>query len=183
MVHHKSSSFSFGLSQWIKDIPQNDSIHSASQHYMPQTNTSSPAEEYNEPVRAVLYEEDYASIIYYPVLRTISIEWRAYCTSDQYKSVLEKTFQYAISRGCASWLTNLNRWVTINEEVKDWINEQFLSRFEASSLQNMGIMIDGNVFNYLHAEKLAVRLKEANFKVRFFLDKDIAYGWLAKNAQ
>lgn len=177
MVQQKKAFFSFGLNSYL---PTNNYTQNRPAGYMMNRDTVQEDNE-TEHVKAILFEKNYARIVYYPVVRAVFIEWLGYCTSEEYKDTLKFVFKQAVSRGCVSWLTNLNRWITVNAETEQWMQDKFLIHFETASLKNMGIMLNGNVFDYIHAERMAVRLQKADFKVRFFLDEAVAYEWLEKN--
>jgi hypothetical protein len=130
------------------------------------------------PTRLTLIENERAALWYYPGLKIIYQEFRAFVQGEQFRSVLERGLQLVREHGARKWLSDNRHFNPIPEEDGNWgVNEWSPQMIEAG-WKYWAVVMPETAAGRMNLRRRIKVYGERGVTVQIFADPDHAMEWL-----
>ncbi len=121
---------------------------------------------------------DVYNIYFDKSLDAVTMIWRGYSTSDQFREGTELMLDELIYNGCSKVLADLREMILIGMEDQKWLETRFLPRAIKFGFRQIAIITPNSYFNKVAVESVSYKVDKEKLTISFFDGQEEAIKWL-----
>lgn len=128
------------------------------------------------------FQADYANVQIDEKVPCVVVEWKAYASSIQFHSTLEKAFEIFLEYGKENkklhWIFDCKKMKVVSSEDIKWANEEFNPRLLKKGLRYMAFILPESIFATTAIEEYQRNTDPNHFTLKNFNEINEAKKWL-----
>lgn len=113
------------------------------------------------------------------VARLISLQWKGYAPSPQYRAILDDALLNVRLHGMRAWLADLRGMNAILRQDEQWTVNEWFPRLAQAGLERMAILTSTDYFNQMSVDRIMdAATPLMPFPIAYFDDPEAARIWL-----
>jgi hypothetical protein len=125
-----------------------------------------------------MLETEQSSLWYYPELKIIHQQFRAFVQGEQFRGVLERGLQIVREYGARKWLSDNRRFNPIPEEDGEWGVNQWSPQMVKAGWKYWAVVMPESATGRMNLRRRIKAYGERGVTVQLFDDPSAAMDWL-----
>ncbi len=127
----------------------------------------------------IIFETDFAKIVYYPNDKLLELIWKRIITSSEYKEGFKIILNTIQERDIAFLLTDTSKQGVISPEDRQWLETEMIPPAIKAGLKYSATVLDKNIFKQIYMSKIVDASKKTGMEAfKLFDDIEKAREWL-----
>ncbi|WP_320051882.1 hypothetical protein [uncultured Acetobacteroides sp.] len=100
------------------------------------------------------------TITYVPEKKCLVQTWKAFCSTEEYQSVQEKSVEFIIAKGCKYFISDTTNAGLLKKEATDWATEVIVPKLKAAGINHLDIVLPQSAFTKMTISNLEKDLSD-----------------------
>lgn len=128
----------------------------------------------------IVLDEHYALVTFFEEEKMGVIEWRAKCTSDEYKNAFNILLEMQKTKPIIRYISDIRNQSIISPNDRKWFETDALPRAIQQGLKAAAVVFDGNAFKKYYINVILKATNRFGLPMKMFNEQDEAKAWLMK---
>ena len=125
-------------------------------------------------------DEAYVTIRWSPDDQCIHVDWRAWATTEEIRTALERGLKALREHHATRWLADCLRRRVIQEDAQEWLDQSWLPRARSLGLRRLAVVLPRSEVSKGAVEDLVAKYAAADVETRKFATVEEARSWLVE---
>ena len=128
-------------------------------------------------MKKVIYDYDYAQILYDPELKLGFVVWKHKPSNTEYQNAFELMIDYSEKHPVENFISDIRNQGVVSPENRKWFESIMIPKAIDHGLKRAAVIFDGNVFKKYYINMIIQVINKFGIPLKLFGTEEDAVKW------